>query len=253
MPDVRNIARKFEIDFQGQLHRDDPASIDLFVQEQLEKKEAIILSYKKQRLVDQNFPSMNEMDFMLAFMTPFQKSMVEKLQLQEKSVICMDATHQTNDYNFLLVTVLTKDGSGQGLPLAHLFTNREDYIALKLFLRDFRKECGKISCTAFMSDDASQYFQAWSSTMVDAGDISPAKLLCTWHVSRSLEKNIWTKIKTAKQREFVYHHIKTIMCELDKNTSEKLLQSFREKIKKDATTKLYSDYFESKYIFYFNY
>ena len=159
----------------------------------------------------------------------------------------MDATHQTNGYNFLLVTVLTKDNSGQGLPLAHLFTNREDFTALKLFLRDLRKECGKISCSAFMSDDASQYFQSWSSTMVDPGDVCPTKLLCTWHVSRSLEKNIWLKIKTNKQREFVFNHLKTIMCELDENTSKKLLEMFRKKIKTDPTTKLYSDYFESKF------
>lgn len=76
LPDVRNIARKFQIDFEGQLHTDDPVSIDLFVQEQREKNDVIILSYKKQKVVDENFPGVGQMDFMLAFMTPFQKNMV---------------------------------------------------------------------------------------------------------------------------------------------------------------------------------
>ena len=141
LPDVRNTARKFRIDFEGQLHSDDPVGIDLFVQEQLGKKEAIILSYKKQGIVDANFPSLGEMDFMLALMTPFQKKMVQQLQSQEKSVICMDATHQTNGYNFLLVTILTKDNSAQSLPLAHLFTNREDYSVGKKYLRKVESSC----------------------------------------------------------------------------------------------------------------
>ena len=169
---------------------------------------------------------------------------VEQLQSHDFSIICMDATHQTNGYNFLFVTILTKDNSGEGLPLAHFFTNHEDYLFLKHFLRDFRKHCGKISCNAFMSDDASQYFQAWSSVMVDPGDVAPAKLLCAWHVTRSFEKNIIAKLKTAKEREFAFHHLKTIMCELDENTSQQLLTSFRNQIKK-GPTKAFSDYFES--------
>lgn len=205
--DVRNVAAKYQINFEGRYSAEDPDSIDIFVQEQREKNDVIILSYKKQGAKDDNYGGVGEMDFMLAFMTPFQKEMVERLQSQEASIICMDATHQTNGYDFLFVTIMTKDNSGKGLPLAHLFSNHEDYTFLKHFLRDFRKHCGKISCSAFMSDDAPQYFQAWSSVMHDPGDIVPAKLLCAWHVTCSLERNILSKIKTAKQREFVFHHL----------------------------------------------
>lgn len=167
LQDVRNVSRKFQIDFNGKYSTSDSVSIDMFVEEQREKNEIIILSYKKQGTVDPNYEGVKEEDFLFAFMTPFQKMMVEQLQSQDFSIICMDGTHQTNGYNFLFVTVLTKDNSGEGLPLAHFFTNHEDYVFLKHFLRDFRKHCGKISCNAFMSDDASQYFQAWSSIMVD--------------------------------------------------------------------------------------
>ena len=73
-------------------------------------------------------------------------------------VICMKCTHGTTDYDFCFVTVLTKDGSGEGFPRAHMFSNREDAVALKFFLNGVRKTCGKIACSAFMSDDADQYF-----------------------------------------------------------------------------------------------
>ena len=39
-----------------------------------------------------------------------------------------------------------------------------------------------------MSDDTSQYFQAWSSVMVDPGDVALAKLSCAWHVKRGAHR-----------------------------------------------------------------
>lgn len=197
--DVRNISRKCQLNFESHCSADDPVSIDIFVQEQKEKNRAIILAYKKQGIVDPNYEGVGENDFILAFMTPFQKMMYEQVQSQEMSIICIDGTHHTNGYDFLFVTVLTKDNSGEGMPLAHLFTNREDYIFLKQFLRSLQNECGKIICNAFMSDDAPQYFQAWCSVMVDRMDIVPTKLLCAWHVTRSFERNIISKIKTNKE------------------------------------------------------
>lgn len=211
--DVTNIAKNFALNFKGQLHENDPTSIDMHVEVQKEKKEIIFLEYKKQGSTD--FPGLDQNDFLLAFMTPFQKEMIQKLGSQEKTIICMDATHETNGYDFQFVTVLTKDSHGEGLLLAHMFSSRETAVALKYFLKGIKKECGAIKCQEFMSDDADQYFQAWSSVMVEKEDDAPVKLLCAWHVTRSFEKNILSKVKQTKYREFVFHHLKTIMSELD--------------------------------------
>lgn len=119
----------------------------------------------------------------------------------------MDATHETNGYNFHLIPVLTKDAHGEGLPLAHMFSSRKTAVALKYFLKGIKSECGSIKCAAFMSDDADQYFQAWSSVMVENGD-PPVKLLCAWHVTRLLERNILLTVKEKKYKEFVNHHLK---------------------------------------------
>lgn len=51
--------------------------------------------------------------------------------------------------------------------------------------------------------------------MVDRGDPTPAKLLCAWHVTRSFERNILSKLKSNKLKEFAYYHLKAIMTELD--------------------------------------
>ena len=154
-----------------------------------------------------HLPGLDQEDFILAFMTPFQKEMIQKLTSQEKTIICMDATHETNGYNFHLIPVLTKDAHGEGLPLAHMFSSRKTAVALKYFLKGIKSECGSIKCAAFMSDDADQYFQAWSSVMVENGD-PPVKLLCAWHVTRLLERNILLTVKEKKYKEFVNHHLK---------------------------------------------
>ena len=240
---VENVANRFQLNANGQYHPDDPTSIELFVQEQKEKKEILFLVYKKQ---GDPLPGLEKGDFMLAFMTPFQKKMIRDLQKKKSIVICMDATHETNGYNFLLITVMTKDNSGEGLPLAHMFSSKEDAVALKYFLQGIRSECGPMKCEAFMSDDASQYFQPWSSVMVDKDEDPPTKLLCALHVTRSFERNILSNLKKKELKEEVFHSLKVIMSELDEEKSVQMLTKFRQELKKDPEKKKFSEYFESK-------
>lgn len=80
----------------------------------------IFTLYKKQG--EDNFIGLKKEDFMLAFMTAFQKETIQNLKSNDLVVICMDATHGTNGYDFYLITLLTKDKFGQGLPLAHMYS-----------------------------------------------------------------------------------------------------------------------------------
>lgn len=247
--DIDNIANKFQLNEDGRYHEDDVLSVDIFIKEQQEKvdeKNVIFTMYKKQGV--EGFPGLQKDDFLLAFMTPFQKAMIEELKNKTSVVMCMDATHETNGYGFYLITLLTKDKHGEGLPLAHMFSTHEDLTSLKYFLKSIRQECGKILCNCFMTDDAPQYFQAWSSVMVDKDDVSPSKLLCAWHVTRSFERNILSKLKGHKLKEFVFHHLKTIMAELDEQKLETMLHQFCTTIQLDDNTKKFSVYFEREYV-----
>lgn len=214
---VRNISKRFDFGANGQLHESDPISIDLFVEEQKETGEVIICSYKQQGKVDDAFPGMAKDDFLFAFMTAHQKELINKLESWDHVVICMDATHGLNDYGFQLISVLTKDGFGEGLPLAHMFCNRETYSALKHFIRGIFSECGKVKCNAFMSDDAIQYYQAWSSVMTDRGESAPPRSLCSWHVCRTFERGLLSHVKNIERRKNYFHHLKLIMTELDES------------------------------------
>ena len=50
------------------------------------------------------------------------------------NVFCMEATHSTNMYDFLLITVLVIDDFGEGVPVAWAISNREDADTLSLLL-----------------------------------------------------------------------------------------------------------------------
>lgn len=83
--------------------------------------------------------------------------------------------------------------------------------------------------------------------MVDPDDVRPTKLLCAWHVTRSFERNILSKLKSNKLKEFAFHHLKTIMTELDEKKSTIMLEQFRKTIELDDNTKKFSKYFEDDY------
>ena len=55
----------------------------------------------------------------------------------------MDATHRTNAYDFLLITVLVVDEFGEGIPVAWAITNSEDNAHLVAFLTALRVKVGE--------------------------------------------------------------------------------------------------------------
>lgn len=57
-----------------------------------------------------------------------------------KAAICVDATHGTQKYKFLLVTVLIVNDFGKGVPVAWLVTTNETEIMLKSFFKHLREQ-----------------------------------------------------------------------------------------------------------------
>ncbi len=90
-------------------------------------------------------------DFLLGIQTKYQ---LDQMKLHGSNIICMDATHSTNQYDFQLITVLVIDDFGEGLPVAWLISNREDQIVLDPFMAAIKDAIGGIKVRVFMSDDA---------------------------------------------------------------------------------------------------
>ena len=58
------------------------------------------------------------------FFIIMNEAQYETLKKFGSDCICVDATHETNNYDFKLTTVFVLDEMGQGFPCAFLLSNR---------------------------------------------------------------------------------------------------------------------------------
>ena len=115
--DITNIKRKLNID-GIQRHENDHFSVCAWVQE-MEQIDYNPVTLFKAQGVEGNGKLKKE-DFIIGIQTEFQKD------LMGGNIICMDATHGTNVYDFQLITVLVVDSLGEGIPVAWAISNSED-------------------------------------------------------------------------------------------------------------------------------
>lgn len=160
-------------------------------------------------------------------------------QCGDKKVICADATHGTNSYNFQLVSVLVIDEFGEGFPAGWCLCNKEDHVLLSNFFAHLKEKTGPIYPGWFMSDMAGQYYTSWVETFGG----KPKKLLCTWHVDRAWRKNL-NKIKDKMKQTEVYHMLRVLLEEMD---TSKFINLLDEAVKEWGRHSSLSDFLE-----YFN-
>ncbi len=166
---------------------------------------------------------LEEHDFVLALQTPLQKELLQKCG--HKRIVCVDATHGTNSYDFLLLMVLVVDELGEGFPIAWCYSNKEDSTAITIFFQHLRDRVGNIEPEWFMSDDASQYCSGWCT--VFGG--SPKKLLCSWHLDRAWRNAVSRHINNKQLQIEVYHTLRLLFeegnCEQFQVSSGNKIQS----------------------------
>ena len=139
------------------------------------------------------------------------------------NVICMDATHGTNMYDFQLITVLVIDLFGEGIPVAWAISNHENTLHITEFLTAVKGSVGDLSPKVFMSDDADQYFNSWCTVFPSQDTI---KLLCAWHVDRAWRKALSQHISDFQTRIEVYHQLRVLLIEPQELTFRLKLQQF---------------------------
>ncbi|XP_050314956.1 uncharacterized protein LOC126749312 isoform X2 [Anthonomus grandis grandis] len=238
--DIHNIAQAYNLHDTSIKDPNDAISIAMWVDEMQKSEKNPVILYKKQGELDSGL-SLKKEDFLLGIMTRCQGQMLQKFG--SGGIICMDATHGTNPYDFNLITVLVVDDYGEGFPVGFLFANREDYVVLKYFILALKSSIGNIRATTFMSDDADQYFAAWSSVM-DVSDTK--KLLCIWHIDRAWRSKI-SLIKDKSKQIEVYKMLCFLRQEPNANNFKASLGSFIEMLQMDQDLKVFGEYFLVNY------
>ena len=125
-----------------------------------------------------------------------------------KKVICIDSTHKTTGYDFLLITVMVVDEYGEGYPVAWCLSNREDQILMTNYMKQLHIRVENLVPEWFMSDDADQFFNSWTAVF----GRGPKKLLCTWHVDRAWRQAL-SSINNREIKCTVYYTLRTLLDE----------------------------------------
>uniref|UniRef100_A0A6P7GTZ2 Uncharacterized protein LOC114346431 n=1 Tax=Diabrotica virgifera virgifera TaxID=50390 RepID=A0A6P7GTZ2_DIAVI len=239
--DLRNITRDFSLKEYVQLHQNDVIiSIRLWVERlKFLKDEFSIIFYKEQSSDD--LPNIfNTTDFALIFMTKFQE---KQLKLFGADKICVDSTHGTTGYDFLLTTLMVVDEFGEGVPTAFLLSNRADTNVLTYIFNSIKEQTGDIKCKVFMSDDAPEFFNAWTNIMSK----SENHPLCAWHIDRNWRKNL-NKIKDDQaMKAKVYKYLRLLLQSTDPADFEDMLNFVLSELLACEDTAAFGQYFQTYY------
>ena len=215
--DLHNIKHQYNISCM-QKDNNDAQSVMFWVAEMEREDHNPILCFKAQGETSHHV-GMKSNDFLLGLQTEFQKEMFIKYA---KKLVCVDATHGTNAYDFQLITVLVIDDYDEGIPVAWLISNKESSSVLSSFFASIRERCGDVKTEIFMTDDAEGYHNSW----ISAFSRPAKKLLCSWHVDRSWRRKINEHIKDKEQQAEVYSALKSLQNETSEAEFRRSLQKF---------------------------
>ena len=81
-------------------------------------------------------------DFAIVIQNPFQRMMAQTFAHKG---VCVDSTPGTTAYDFLLTSVVVLDEFEEGVPIAWLLSNHEDFIHMCLFFNILKRNCGVLS------------------------------------------------------------------------------------------------------------
>ena len=98
---------------------------------------------------------------------------------------------------------------------------------------------GKCVPKILMSDDAEQFYTAWTVVFGPG----PKKLLCTWHVDRAWRTNL-SLIQSKDTAALVY---KNLLEETDMQRFENLLDQMLIQVTRSPETSSFGDYFITYY------
>ena len=62
-------------------------------------------------------------------------------QKRSNKIHCINSTHNTNNYEFPLATIIVPDEFNRGYPVAWLISNHADELTLRPFLEEIKGRC----------------------------------------------------------------------------------------------------------------
>lgn len=192
---------------------------------------------------DRNCPDsrkvLSNKDVMLIVMTAFQETAFKNFK---SGIICLDATHCQENYEYQLITLYATDGCAW-CPIIYCVTSVVDAISINYFLCRVKEKLGPIRCATLICDDNPPFYESWCAVM------SPPDhhFVPLWYVEKQWKDNI-AKIKcTETVRSMIFRTMKLMLAEPNEIAFEKRLSIFTDSLKTDARLGDFLTYFVSEF------
>lgn len=186
--DLYNIQRSFNL-YDGRYHQNDFLSVAQYIKNLSQETDDPILYVR--------FPSTQadandrEKSMLIVIATPYQLQALAKYG--DKGTVCMDSTHGTAGYDYLLTSIVVVDDFGNGLPAAFCISSYSSEVEWTLFIQEVKKALSKthggdgaIKARTLMTDMDNSFYNAWVGVM---GDVK-YRLYCSWHIDQAWRKNL---------------------------------------------------------------
>ena len=109
------------------------------------------------------------------------------------------------------------DSFNEGIPVAFCLASHDSFKENLVFFRALKDRIGEIIPSCLMSDDAAQFYNAFSATFSS----QPPKILCAWHVWRvwkrkanSITVSDKRELSLAAAKEKAIPHLKAAIQEM---------------------------------------
>lgn len=194
---------------------------------------------------DRNVPDtqkvLSSKDVMLIIMTKFQ---LDTLTTFGCGMVCLDATHCQENYEYQLITIYVADSSLSWCPVAYLITNVVNYSTIQYFLIKIRELTGPLKCSVFLSDDNLPFYDSWRQIM------SPPKhhLLHLWYIEKNWKENV-LKLKCPDNvKTTICKGLKMVLTETNEKSFEITSKKFIAGLQDDNRFTEFLTYFQNEFI-----
>ena len=139
---------------------------------------------------------------------------------RSKKIVYIDSTHETNEYEFPLVTLVVADEFDKDYPL---ISNHADELSLRPFLEEIKKRCPEdLKINTVVTDDDSSGWNAFTNVF---GSVEH-HLLCKWYITRAWKRKLSKLTPKTEVKNELYRPLLVMLEERDPLQFEMLMNSF---------------------------
>ena len=140
-----------------------------------------------------------------------------------KKIVCIDSTHETNQCEFPLITLVVADEFNKGYPVGFFISNHADELSLIPFLEEIKKRCPEdLKINTVITDDDSSGWNAFSNVF---GSVEQ-HLLCKWHITRAWRRKLSKLAPKTEVKNELYRALLVLLEEKDPLQFEILMNGF---------------------------